>query len=165
MAFLGTFFELESNAVQAITQPCRGRSVIENVAEMSSAAGAENFFTFHPKAVIRRRYDVSRNERPGETGPACSRFELSIAREERRAAADTMENAATMLQQENGGAGSFGYFAAQDCKLRRSQLFLPVGVRFHNSRDGREIFWRWRKRDGIRGGGSGLLRMGLINQQ
>lgn len=138
-ALLRARFEFEGNAIQAITQPGRRRSVIEHVAEVRSAARAEDFFAIHPEAVIRRGHDISRNERFAETGPTRSGFKFSIAGEERRTAADATKNAAAMLEQKHGGAGKLGHFASQNCKLNRAQLLLPVGIRFHNLGHGREI--------------------------
>src|SRR5205085_9230739 len=94
---LRPLFELQGNAVQAIAQPGRRRTIIENVAEMRPATRAKHFIALHPEAVIFHRRDDSRNERFCEAGPAGARFELGVAREEWRVATGAMENTAAMF--------------------------------------------------------------------
>ena len=136
---LGTFLEFQGHTVQAITQTCRRRSIIEDVTEMRSAPRAKYFVTVHSEAVIFHRHNISGNEWPGETRPARAGFKLSVTGKKGRAAAGTSKNAATMLAQQNGQAREFGGFAAKNRVLLGSQLSLPFGVCLHNSRDGRQI--------------------------
>src|SRR2546423_6714227 len=49
---LRALFEFQRDAVQAITQPRRRRTIIEDVAEMRPATRAKNFVAFHSEAEV-----------------------------------------------------------------------------------------------------------------
>src|SRR4051794_895722 len=85
---LRTLLELQRDAVQTVTQSGRRRTIIEHVTEMRAATRAENFIALHAETVVFHRRDDSGDKRFGETGPAGAGFELRIAREQRRIAAD-----------------------------------------------------------------------------
>src|ERR1700678_2457155 len=91
--------------VHAITQPGRRRPVVEDMAEMGVAAGAENFGAFHAEAIVGARGDIFRRDGPEEAGPARAGIELRARFEKRQGAADAVVDAVFVVVVEDPAKG------------------------------------------------------------
>src|SRR5262249_57903684 len=78
--------EVQCHAVDAITQMCGWRPVLEHMAEMAAAAAAVHFRAHHPEAAIGCGLDRARN-RVIEARPAGAALELRLRHEQRLLAA------------------------------------------------------------------------------
>jgi len=84
------FFEFERCRVDAESQSRRRRPIVEDVAEMASAAAAHDFDAQHSLAAVVPRRNTPDVQRPPETGPAGARIKLGIGAEQRRITADAV---------------------------------------------------------------------------
>src|SRR5665647_2688187 len=119
--------EHQREAVHAVAQAGRLRSIVEDVAEMTAAAAAVNFGPQHPEGAVFGLADGVL-ERLIETRPAGAAFEFSLGGEQRQIAAGAGEDALAMLLEQRARARAFGAFLAQDLVLLRRQLRAPFRV-------------------------------------
>ena len=66
----------QRHGVQAVTLVCRGRPVVENMAQMPIAAAAPDLDTDHAVALVAYFGDVGGMQRVKETRPSCARLEF-----------------------------------------------------------------------------------------
>jgi hypothetical protein len=131
--------ELQRHAVHAIAQARRRRTVVEDMAEMPTAARATDLGALHEQRRIGRGYDGTVQRLP-ETGPTGAAFELRGRGIQRQVAGRTGECPGAMLVEERTRAGGLGSSLAQDVVLLRRQKLAPfivgVGDREHFGRGG-----------------------------
>ena len=93
----GRLLEVECGGVDAVAQSCRGRAVVEDVAEVTAAGGAHDLGPGHPVARVRLGHDAVERRRLEEARPARARVELRLRAEElgatARAAVDAGQSA------------------------------------------------------------------------
>ena len=143
--------KLQGHRVDAIALVAWRWSVIENVPQVSIAAGAQQFDAAHTVTVIRSLANVCRVKFPMKTWPATTRVELALRAEQRVVTADTVIvpgfNMVAVLSAERGlGTGLAGHTV-----LFGIQLILPLprlfNDLFHSAhcklQTGREPFTRW----------------------
>src|SRR5580704_12166311 len=119
----------QREAIHAIAQAGRLRTIVEDVAEMAAAAAAVNFGTQHAEGtVLRLAHGIL--ERLVEARPAGAAFELGVGGEQRQVAAGACEGALAMLLQQRARARPLGALLAQDLVLLRRELRAPLGVGF-----------------------------------
>jgi hypothetical protein len=133
--FLPLIHKGQSGGVKAETQPGGGRTVIENMAQMGSAARAEDLGAMHAKAVVVSADDIFLGDRLEETGPPGARIKFRIGSEQRKAAADAVINTFAMVVEQRPAKRRLGTCAARDLELFRGKLFAPLGVTLLNLRD------------------------------
>ncbi len=104
--------EVQGDAVDAVAQAGWRRPVLEDVAEVSTAAAAVHLRAHHPVGAIGGRTDRSL-ERREEARPAGSAFELAVGDKERLPATGAGERARPMLVEQRARAGVLGRMSAQ----------------------------------------------------
>src|SRR6266705_2416925 len=119
--------EVQRHAIDAITQMCRRRPVLEHVAEMAAAAAAVHFRARHAEAAVGRGLDRARN-RIVEARPAGAALELGLGDEQRLLTAGAGERAGTLLVVEGAAAGRFRAVPAHDRVLPRREEAAPFLV-------------------------------------
>src|SRR5712692_6627346 len=135
--------ELERGPVHAVAEARRLRAVVEDVAEVTTAAPAVHLGANHAEAPVPGGADTVIDRRP-EAGPPRAAVELGFRREERQVAARAVEGAATVFLVERARAGVLGPVLAEHSVLlgrqRRPPLRLDlddleglVRVRFRHS--------------------------------
>src|SRR6185436_13308204 len=88
--------ELQREAVDAVAQPRRLRSVLEHVTEMPAAAAAVHGRAYRPETAVVGRGDGVRKRLP-EARPTRAAVELHVGREQRLVAAGAVEDALAVL--------------------------------------------------------------------
>jgi hypothetical protein len=101
---VGSGLKAQRNTINAVPESRRWRTVLEHVAEMSTALTAVHFGTNHSEAAIGGRRDraLERCEKAGPPGPA---LELPLGSEERLATTGTTERSWTVLTEESTRSG------------------------------------------------------------
>src|SRR5438309_384093 len=99
--------EGEGEAVHAIAKAGRLRAVVEEMAEVATAAAAENLGALHAEGAVGALGDRM-GERLPEARPTGAAFELGRGSEERQGAAGAGEDAVPVLLEKRRGAGAFG---------------------------------------------------------
>src|SRR5262249_24321793 len=119
--------EVQRDAIDAITQMCRRRPVLEHVTEMAATAAAVHFRAHHTEAAIGRSLDRARH-RIVEARPAGATLELGLGDEQRLPAAGAGEGAGTLFVVERAAAGRFSAVPAHDRILLGRQQAAPFRV-------------------------------------
>src|SRR6188474_1155026 len=127
----GPRLEIERDAVDAVAETGRRRTVRKNVAQVSAAAAAVHLGARHAVGLVHGRADGS-VERGKEAGPPGTALELAAGGEECLAAAGTAERTRALLLQKRARAGRFGIVAAQHRVLLRRQRAAPFLVCLFN---------------------------------
>ena len=105
--------ENQSEAIHAIAQAGRLRSIVENVPEMTATTVAMHLGADHAEGAILSRPD-SVFQRLIEARPAGAALILGLGREKRMIATSAGENALAVLIQERAGPGALGALVAQN---------------------------------------------------
>src|ERR1700685_634008 len=121
--------KLKCEAVHAVTQACRFRTILEDVTEMAAAAPAVELGPHHSEGAILGRAD-SIFEWPEEARPAGAALEFRFRGEQRQIAAGAGEDAPEMRLEQWTRVRTLGAFLAQDLILLRRQLGAPFGIGF-----------------------------------
>src|SRR6476619_3795232 len=87
------FIEFERSGINAIAQIGRLGPIIENMAQVGIALGAQCFGAAHEKTVVFLGLDVFCSDRRPEAGPACARIEFRVRAKQLVAAAGASVNA------------------------------------------------------------------------
>src|SRR4051794_27157000 len=119
----------QCEAVDAVAQAGRFRSIVEDVAEVTAAATAMNFSPQHPKRAVLGFADCIL-ERLIETRPTRAALELGLRGEQRQIATGAGEGALAVLLQQRAGTWALGPLLAQDLVLLRRELCAPFRVGF-----------------------------------
>src|SRR5579872_3838657 len=120
--------EAEGNAVHAVAQTGRLRTVVEDVAEMRPAYGALRFDAHHAMAAISLFLDRVAGNRRGEAGPAGARIELRFGSEERRPTCDAAVEPGVLFVPIWAGEGPLGAGLASNPILLGRELGAPFCV-------------------------------------
>jgi len=105
--------ENQREAIHAIAQAGRLRSIVENVPKMTTAAVAMHLGADHAEGAILGRPD-SVFQRLIEARPTGAALKLGLGREKRMIATGTGENTLAVLIQERAGPGALGALVAQN---------------------------------------------------
>ena len=110
--------KIERDAVHAIAQPGRLRSVVEDMAEMAAAALAMHLGASHEKAAVALGFDRV-FKRLVKARPAGAAVEFGRGLEQRLAAPGAMIDARIVVLVERAGAGALGAVLTQNPVLLR----------------------------------------------
>src|SRR5258706_5727184 len=110
------------------------RAVVEHVAEMRRAAGAEDLGAPHPVAAVLPGDDVLGRDGLEEARPAGARVEFGLGGKKRKRAAHAGVDPVAFVVEEQAAESRFGALAARDLVLAGRQLALPFGVGLHDRR-------------------------------
>ena len=102
------------------------RAVVEHVAEMAAAAGADGLGPHHAVARVGSQLDSLGGGRLVEAGPARSGVELGVGAEQLVAARRAAVHAVFLAVRVLAGERRLGSLPAQDLVLLRRQLPLPL---------------------------------------
>src|SRR5262245_41966727 len=125
---VGLVGEGQRLGVDAVPQAGGRGAVVEDVAEVGVAAVAEDLGADHAVTAVLVRADVRVGHWPEEAGPARTRVELGVRREQRQPAADAGVDSPAFVVQQRSAEGPLGALAAGDLELLGSQLLPPLGV-------------------------------------
>src|SRR4029077_4409547 len=115
--------------VDAVTLPGRGGPVVENVAQVATAATADDLGAPHEQAVVRPQLDRLGDRGLVEARPPGARVELRVGAEQLAAAAGAPVEAVGVIVDVLTGEGALGVSLAQHAVLHRGQLLAPLLVR------------------------------------
>src|SRR5690606_24988797 len=96
---LVSFFEVERRGVDAVAQAGWLRAVLEDVAQVGAAVGADDLGAPHEPAVVLFFANVLRLQRFPKAGPAAARIIFRTRAEQRFAATDAAINAFLFIVQ------------------------------------------------------------------
>src|SRR5215471_9114567 len=122
--------------VDAVPVPGLGGPVVEDVAQVTAAATADDLGTVHEQAVVRPQLDRLGDRGLGEAGPAGARIELGVRAEQLAAAAGAPVETVLVVVDVLTGERALGVSLAQDAVLQRGQLPAPLLVRLADLPDG-----------------------------
>src|SRR5262245_1948542 len=115
--------------VDAVALPGRGRPVVEDVAQVATAAAADHLGAAHEQAVVRPQLDRLGDRGLVEARPPGARVELGVRAEQLAAAAGAPVEAVGVVVDVLTGEGALGVGLAQHAVLQRGQLLAPLLVR------------------------------------
>ena len=127
-AALGLGLEAQRGGVEAIAQAGRARAVLEDMAEMRIAAGADDLVSDHAMAAVGDGLNIFRGHGLEEAGPASPGIELRVGGKERQVAANAVINTILVVVVEEPAEGALRAFAARDAILLLGELLLPFLV-------------------------------------
>src|ERR1700680_3261702 len=116
--------ELQRDAVDAIAQSRRRRTVVEDVTEVAVAALAVDLVALHSDAHVARFRDRIFQRRV-ETRPAGSAVEFRHRLKERQVATGARKRPGSVLVLERARPRNLGAAPAQDVELFRAEAFPP----------------------------------------
>src|SRR5262249_19027763 len=114
--------ELEGDGVHAVAQAGGLGAVVEDVAEVSAAAGAEDLGALHAVGAVGVLVDVGGVKGLEEAGPAGAGVELGVALEERQAAEAADVDAVELVVGEVAAEGRLGALGEDDLGLVGGEL-------------------------------------------
>src|SRR5689334_23959918 len=106
-------FEFQCDAIDAIAQMSRRRSVVEDMAEIAPAAAAVHLVAHHAVAVVRLAFDRAR-QRIVEARPAGPALEFHLGYEQGLVAGGTAKGAGALLAQQCAAPRHLGAVLAHD---------------------------------------------------
>src|SRR5690606_24534146 len=110
--------EVQGNAINAVAQASRRRPVLQDMAEMPSAAAAVDLRAGVNQLVVGRGADCARNLRP-EARPAGAAVIFGLGRIERQVAARAVESAFAVLVEQRTREGMLRSLLPKDVELLR----------------------------------------------
>ena len=133
LLYLGIILEGEGDGVEAVAEVSRCWTIIEDMTEMATAAGAEDFGANHAEGDITDFGDVFRGEGAVEAGPASAGVELRAGGEEGQSATCTEVDAIPVVIQQVSAEGGLGSFSSQNAIGGSAKLFLPLRIGLHDA--------------------------------
>ncbi len=130
--YLCFILEDEGDGVEAVAEVGWCRAVVEDVAEVTSAAGAEDLGTYHAQGDITDFRDVFGGKRTVEAGPPGAGVKLRAGGEEWQSAAGAEVNAILVVIQQIPAEGGLGALGPQHAIGGRTKLLLPLGIGLHD---------------------------------
>jgi hypothetical protein len=119
--------EVHCNAVHAVAQTCRPRSIVEYMAQVTAATAAADFVTGHSERGVGGFPDGPIQRLP-EAWPSGAAVELGPGRKERQGATCASEYAGPLFMVERTGKRALGTGFTQYNVLLWSQQPAPFGV-------------------------------------
>src|SRR5262245_11493363 len=120
--------EGERFGVDTVSQASRGGAIIENMAEMSIAAGAQDLGADHAVAAVFMGDDILVGYGLEEAGPAGAGVELVTRGEQRQPTADAGIDTMAFVVQQRTTERSLSALATSDFELLWCQLSAPLCV-------------------------------------
>jgi hypothetical protein len=124
--------ERQGGGIDAESQTRRGRAVIEQVAQVRPAAGAEDLCAIHPKAVVFHEFDIGIGNGREEAWPASAGIEFRIGTEQQEPAGGAPIDALAVVIPQGVMERRFGPMPTQDGVLLGGEQFTPVGIGMDN---------------------------------
>src|ERR1700735_1882552 len=118
--------ERQRAGVDAVPVAGRGRAVVEDVAEGTATAAADDIGAAHEGAVVLPQLDRLGDGGLGEARPAGARVELGVRAEQLAAAAGAPGEAIGVVVDVLTGERPLGVGLAQHAVLHRGQLLAPL---------------------------------------
>jgi hypothetical protein len=117
--------EIEGHTIHAVALAGGLRTIVEDVAEMATAAAAMHLGSGRKEAAVGFGFDCLIKRRP-EAGPTRPAVEFGIRSEQRLTATGTMVNPRAVLFVERARPGAFGPVLPQYPVLRWCQFMPPL---------------------------------------
>ena len=152
----------EGGGVQAVAETCGRWAVLEDMAQVTAATGAEDLGADHAVGGISQFGDVLLGEGLVEARPTGSGMKLGARREEREVAAGAKVDAGLVIIEQVAAEGDLGSLGSQNAVGFEAKLFFPLGIGLHHAwhvGDGPRFFIGAHQTYGDPGGG-GVGRLG-----
>jgi hypothetical protein len=117
--------KIQCAGIHTVAFTGRGWAIVEYMAEMGPAPGAQDFGPLHPAKTIRLHPDIVGGDRRRETRPARAGFEFLPGTEKVGPATDAREHTGLFPVMVSPGKGIFGSFLPGNPELFRSKPVLP----------------------------------------
>ncbi len=128
-------YEFERDAVDAVAQASRRRSILEDMSLMPITARTMDFRARHEEFEIGARLDHLRIDRLPEARPARAAVEFVFRGEQRKVTTGAMVNARLMVLMERTRESPFRIFMTQYPIGSRRQQLLPFIVALYDFHD------------------------------